>query len=159
MSAKPFDKVQQLERIVRLAGAQVRAVEQVWGNWINFTRRRRRFSVKAIQPQGDVIRMGVEILKRVRHPPERPPRRDRVVVLKRRDDQRALLLDVGVGFRKGIIVAMKFIVTEKAGEELVLLDVGGSHHPKRARTDGIAERFNNDFDVVFSEHSSDYKRL
>ena len=65
--------------------------------------------------------MGVEILKRVRHPPERPPRRDRVVVLKRRDDQRALLLDVGVGFRKGIIVAMKFIVTEKAGEELVFM--------------------------------------
>ena len=61
--SKRADEIQQLERIIHPARAEVRTVEQSQVNGINFRRRGRRPPVEALDPQGDVIRMGVEILR------------------------------------------------------------------------------------------------
>ncbi len=125
---------------------------------VNFDRRRRRFSVEAIQPEGDVVRMGVEILHGVSHPPEGLPRRDGILFLKRLNNHVALLFDVGIGLCKGVVVEVEFVVTELPGET-VLMNVGVGHNPQRARADRIAKRFKHDLDVIFGEHLPDYKRL
>ena len=59
------EKVQQLKGEVHFAGVQVWAVDQAWVHCANFGRRGKRLPVEAVNPHGDVIAMGVEILRGV----------------------------------------------------------------------------------------------
>lgn len=62
-----------------------------------------------------------------------------------------MFFDVSVRFGEGVVVEVKFVVTELSSQA-VLVDIGFGHRSQRARAERVAERLKHDLNVVFGEH-------
>lgn len=101
--------------------------------------------------------MGVEILYGVEKSPKGSPCRVCITGSYRRDHDAALFLNVCVGFVEGVVVEMKFVVTELTAQA-ILIDVRVRDDGQGTRAETVAERSEHDLDVILSEHSFDYTR-
>ncbi len=145
-----LDEVQRIPREVDLAGVQAWALHQIFSKRINFGRRRRLVLV-FIQPQGDVIRMSIEILRSVQQATKRHASTHIARAQQCCKDITSLLIDVLIARINGIVVVVDLVVP-KLILKRVLPDIGSDDQFEGALTEVWGKRRAGHFDMVFTYH-------
>ena len=109
-------------------------------------------TTKLIKPHGDVIRMSIEILHRMKQSPKGNPGEEYARRKQGGDHKTTLFNDIAKPFINGVIVEMIFVVADLPGEG-ILFTIGSDNDLKRTQTKTGMEGFTGHFFMDGNKHS------